>query len=90
MDPSDIDVHQMCLLAQGGELIERRIPTEPERFAAVLGARPRLGVACPDSRQLRWRCVVAAAAARSSCDSPRRSRHQRWISHQLSSRAVSL
>src|SRR2546426_727172 len=28
-------------LAEGGELIERRIRTEPERFAAVLGGRPR-------------------------------------------------
>jgi hypothetical protein len=45
MDHIGIDVHkkesQICLLAEGGELIERRIRTEPERFAAVLGGRPR-------------------------------------------------
>ena len=42
MDHLGIDVHkkdsQMSILAEGRELIEQRIPTEPERFAAVLGA----------------------------------------------------
>jgi hypothetical protein len=28
-------------LAESGEIIERRIRTESERFATVLGARPR-------------------------------------------------
>ena len=45
MDHIGIDVHkkesQICMLAEGGELIEQRIRTEPERFAAVLGKRPR-------------------------------------------------
>ncbi len=45
MDHLGIDVHeresQICILAEGGELIEQRIRTEPERFAAVLGTRPR-------------------------------------------------
>jgi hypothetical protein len=45
MDHIGIDVHkresQVCILADGGELSERRIRTEPERFAAVLGGRPR-------------------------------------------------
>ena len=45
MDHIGIDVHkkdsQICILAEGGDLIERRIRTEPERFAAVLGDRPR-------------------------------------------------
>ena len=40
-----IDVHkresQICILAEGDEVIERRIRTEPERFAALLGTRPR-------------------------------------------------
>ena len=44
MDHIGIDVHkkesQICILAEGGELIEQRIRTEPERFAAVLGGRP--------------------------------------------------
>ena len=43
MDHIGIDVHkkesQICILAEGDELIEQRIRTEPERFAAVLGAR---------------------------------------------------
>ena len=45
MDHIGIDVHkkdnQICILAEGGELIEGRIRTEPERFAAVLGRQPR-------------------------------------------------
>ncbi len=45
MDHIGIDVHkkesQLCILAEGGERIEWRIRTEPERFATVLGDRPR-------------------------------------------------
>jgi len=45
MDHIGIDVHkkesQICILAEGGELIEQRIRTEPERFAAVFEDRPR-------------------------------------------------
>jgi hypothetical protein len=43
MDHIGIDLHkresQICLLAEGGELIERRIRTEPQRFAEALGGR---------------------------------------------------
>jgi len=42
--PIGIDVHkkgsQIHVLAEGGEVVEQRIRTEPERFAAVLGAGP--------------------------------------------------
>jgi len=45
MDHIGIDVHkrdsQIYILAEGGEVVEQLIRTEPERFAAVLGARPR-------------------------------------------------
>jgi hypothetical protein len=45
MDHIGIDVHkrgsQIYGRAEGGEVIERRIRTEPERFAAGLGARSR-------------------------------------------------
>ena len=45
MDHIGIDVHkkesQVCILGEDGELSERRIRTTPERFAAVLGERPR-------------------------------------------------
>jgi len=44
MDHIGIDVHmresQIYILAQGGKVIEQQIRTEPERFAAVLRARP--------------------------------------------------
>jgi hypothetical protein len=43
MDHIGIDVHkkesQICILAEGGELLERRIRTQPRRFAEELGAR---------------------------------------------------
>jgi len=41
MEHFGIDVHesQICILGEGGELIERRIRTEPRRFAEVLSER---------------------------------------------------
>jgi transposase len=77
MDHIGIDVHkresQICILAEGGELIECRIRTEPERFAAVLGNRPRARIVIEASTDCEWvaRClealghevIVAAAAA---------------------------
>jgi hypothetical protein len=45
IDHIDIDVHkkerQIYILAEGGEIIERHIRTEAERFDAVLGSRHR-------------------------------------------------
>jgi len=45
-DHIGIDIHkresQICTLAEGGELIEQRIRTEPERFAAVFTQREHL------------------------------------------------
>ncbi len=63
MDHIGIDVHkresQICILAEGGELIERRIRTEPERFAAVLGDRPRARIVIEASTDSEWvaRCL---------------------------------
>jgi transposase len=63
MDHIGIDVHkresQICILAEGGELIECRIRTEPERFAAVLGGRPRARIAIEASTDSEWvaRCL---------------------------------
>jgi hypothetical protein len=50
---------QICILAEGGELIERRIRTEPERFAAVLGTRPRARILIEASTDSEWvaRCL---------------------------------
>ena len=57
MDHLGIDVHkresQICILAEGGELIERRIRTEPARFAAVLGGRPRARIVIEASTRVR-------------------------------------
>ena len=45
MEYVGIDLHkkesQICLLTETGEVIERRTRTEPQRFAEVLGGRPR-------------------------------------------------
>ena len=63
MDHIGIDVHkkesQICILAEGGELIEQRIRTEPERFAAVLGERPRARIVIEASTESEWvaRCL---------------------------------
>ena len=44
MDHIGIDVHkresQIYILAEGGEVVEQRIRTEPERFAAGPALRP--------------------------------------------------
>jgi len=63
MDHIGIDVHkkesQICMLAEGGELIEERIRTAPERFAAVLGQRPRARILLEASTDSEWvaRCL---------------------------------
>jgi transposase len=63
MDHIGIDVHkkesQICVLAEGGELIEQRIRTEPERFAAVLGQRPHARILIEASTDSQWvaRCL---------------------------------
>lgn len=58
MDHIGIDVHkresQIYILADGGEVIEQRIRTEPERFAAVLGARPRARILIEASTESEW------------------------------------
>src|SRR5882724_9950311 len=65
MDHIGIDVHkresQIYLLAEDGEIIERRIRTEGERFAAVLGDRPRARILIEASTDSEWvaRCLAA-------------------------------
>ena len=65
MDHIGIDVHkkesQICILGEEGELIERRIRTEPRRFAEVLGARPRARILLEASTESEWvaRCLEA-------------------------------
>jgi hypothetical protein len=58
MDHVGIDVHQrdsqIYILAEGGEIIEHRIRTEPERFAAVLGSRPRARILIEASTGSEW------------------------------------
>ena len=65
MDHVGIDVHkkdsQICLLAEGGDLIEQRIRTEPQRLASVLGDRPRARILIEASTDSEWvaRCLEA-------------------------------
>jgi transposase len=65
MDHIGIDVHkresQIYILAEDGEVIEHRIRTGPERFAAVLGSRPRARVLIEASTDSEWvaRCLEA-------------------------------
>src|SRR5678815_4867825 len=63
MDHVGIDVHkrdsQIYILAEGGEILERRIRTEPERFGAVLGTRSRARIVIEASTDSEWvaRCL---------------------------------
>ena len=65
MDHIGIDVHkkesQICILVEGGELIERRIGTEPRRFGEVLGGRAPAQVLLESSTESEWvaRCLEA-------------------------------
>ena len=93
MDHIGIDVHkresQIYILAEDGEIVERRIRTEGERFAAVLGDRPRARIliehlAGQDPRAPRLRSVpgvgpVSAAAFLAAIDDVGRFHH----AHQL-------
>ena len=63
MDHIGIDLHkkssQICILTLGGELLERRIPTTPESFAAALGSRPKGRILVEASTESEWaaRCL---------------------------------
>src|SRR5499426_868941 len=63
MDHVGIDLHkreiQICILAEGGELIERRIRTDPHRFAEVLGERAPARILVEASTESEWvaRCL---------------------------------
>ena len=65
MDHIGIDAHkresQIYLLSEGGEVVEQRIRTEPERFAAVLRSRPRARILIEASTDSEWvaRCLEA-------------------------------
>ena len=60
-----IDVHkndsQICILTEQGELLERRVRTEPGRFAEVLGLRPRARILIESATESEWvaRCLEA-------------------------------
>jgi transposase len=58
MDHIGIDVHkmesQLCILGEDGQLREPRIRTTPERFAAVLGDRPRARILLEASTESEW------------------------------------
>jgi hypothetical protein len=68
VDHIGIDVHktesQICILADGGELIERRIRTEAERFAVVL-CRVSYSSGRPCSRPMAARISTTGDAATS-------------------------
>jgi hypothetical protein len=63
MEHIGIDVHkvesQICVLTESGEVIERRIRTQRERLAAVLGERPRAKILIEASTESEWvaRCL---------------------------------
>src|SRR5262245_31388096 len=64
MDHIGIDLHkkdsQMCILVEGGELLERRIRTDPRRFAEMLGERAPACILLEASTESEWvaRCLA--------------------------------
>jgi transposase len=65
MEYVGIDLHkkesQICVLTETGEVIERRIRTAPQRFAEMLGGRPRARILVEASTESEWvaRCLEA-------------------------------
>src|SRR5215831_910611 len=58
MDHIGIELHkresQICILAEGGELIERRIRTDPHSFAELLGERAPACILLEASTESEW------------------------------------
>ena len=65
MEYIGIDVHlgesQICMLTEPGEILERRIRTQPDRFAELLGDRSRARILIEASIESEWvaRCLEA-------------------------------
>jgi len=63
MEYIGIDVHssesQICMLTEQGEILEQRLRTRPDRFAEVLGDRPRARILIEASTESEWvaRCL---------------------------------
>ena len=63
MEHIGIDVHkvesQICILTESGEIVECRIRSQPERFAAVLGGRAPGRILIEASTESEWvaRCL---------------------------------
>ena len=63
MEHIGIDVHknesQICQLTDEGEILENRIATRRDRFAALLGTRPRARILIEASTESEWvaRCL---------------------------------
>lgn len=58
MEHIGIDVHKMesqvCILAEGGEIIERRVRTDRKRFAELLNGRERTRILIEASTESEW------------------------------------
>ena len=90
MDHSGIDVpkrgSQIYILAEEGEVVEQRIRTESERFAAVPGTRPRARILIEPSTDSEWVAPCRAAlgpegvpeGARLGRRPPQKPMAQRW------------
>ena len=56
MTPSDAHKResQVCILTEAGELIERRMRTEPQRFTEVLGDQPQARILIEAGTESEW------------------------------------
>lgn len=63
MEHIGIDLHkregQICILTEGGEILEMRIPTDRSRLAAALGDRPKARILIEAATESEWvaRCL---------------------------------
>ena len=80
MEHLGIDVHkvesQICILTESGEVVERRIRTQRERFGAVLGERPRAKILIEASTESEG-ALPGGARPRGGSGGPELRRHVR-------------
>ena len=61
---------QIYILAEGSEIVEQLIRTEPERFAAVLGVWPHARIVIEASTDSEWTRARRNAAGRGPAVAP--------------------
>ena len=94
MDCIGLDLHkrdtQLCILTAAGEIIERRVRTDPARFGAVLGTLPPARVLLEASTESEWvaRCLEALGHEVIVADPSYAPMYATWARHHKTDRRV--